>query len=369
MFIKGSHPAVEENYRSYLTAKALSGQAGMYVQSVADLAVNDFICIGLPTEDLTEEKRILTIVGKLITLSANLDNTHAENTKIFVIKYDKIKFQKATTIAGVYSTVATKDIAIGEQHTIYEDPNALTTDYYKVFHFNSYTSESSPLSDPISSSGYARSSLLNLVETVYKRFGDTDKTYLAKDEITDWINEVKDIMVNDIAESNEKYFNKKVTIAMEADGEQDLPADFKKEQKVRFGYAGSETGSKRAAKEELENIDDEANTYDQNSPVWYFNNFTIGSRPKGTSAGNIYLWYEAHPVDLANDSDTLPKPINNYTHVVIDYVMGKAFEKSKKFTVSDRYAVRFETGKNLMIEQINNLSLDENRSVQDDENW
>jgi hypothetical protein len=364
MITYGLHPQVEDNYRSFLTARAVSGQAVIALQSVSELAVNDLLCIGIQEQELTEIKKILSISGKNVTLSANLDNTHAENTKVFVIKYDKIKFMKASSINGTYSVVATKDIAISEKHTIYEDSAAISTEYFKVFHYNSITGDSSPVSDPIGQAGYDRTTLASMVDSTYKKFGDKDRTFLERDEIIAWCNDAKDILVNAIAETNEKYFNTRTTIAMEADGEQVLPDDFKKEQKVQFSFSGSESGAVRASKIEIEDIDD-SQTYSQGNPVWYFNNFSIGARPKGTSSGVIYLDYEAHPIDLLDDADTLPKPIDKYRSLVLDYMLAMAFEKAKKFNISAVILKRFTDGKEEMIEHINNLSLDQNRTVKD----
>jgi hypothetical protein len=333
----------------------------MTVQNVAELAANDMLVIGNPAEELTEIKKISSITGKVITLSANLVNTHPENTKITFIKYDQVKFYKATSIAGSYSLVATKDLAIGEPHTLYDDATALSTDYFKIRYYNSQSTELSVLSDAIGSGGFTRYALISLQDALISKFGDKKNQFLVRTEITDWINELKDDLVNEIAESNEKHFAAYSALTTDVNGLAALPSDFKKEQRVMVNYSGT---AFRARKIEIEDVDDNY-TYHQENPFWFFNNYSIEVRPKGIATINFY--YESHPADLSNDSDELSKPIRFYLHVFMDGLMAKALEKDKKFSDADRYWTRYQIGKENMIEHINNLSLDENRGVRDEE--
>lgn len=361
MIVKALHPSIDGNPRTYLTVKAASGQADLTVQNVAGLSANDMLVIGNPAEELTEIKKISSITGKVITLSANLVNTHPENTKITFIKYDQVKFYKATSIAGSYSLVSTKDLAIGEPHTLYDDATALSTDYFKIRYYNTQSTELSVLSDAIGSGGFSRYALISLQDALIAKFGDKKNQFLVRSEITDWINEIKDDMVNEIAESNEKHFAEYAELTTDANGLVACPSDFKKEQRLNVDYSGT---PRRARKVEIEDVDD-TYTYHQENPFWFFNNYNIEIRPKGIATLDLY--YEAHPADLANDSDELPKPIRFYVHVLMDGLMSKALEKDKKFADSDRYYTKYQLGKENMIEHINNIALDENRGVRDEE--
>ena len=78
MITKALHPNIEGNPRTNLTRKALAAQADLIVQNAVDFAAHDHVVIGNPGQELTEIKKILSISGKTLTLSANLINTHAE---------------------------------------------------------------------------------------------------------------------------------------------------------------------------------------------------------------------------------------------------------------------------------------------------
>jgi len=116
----------------------------------------------------------------------------------------------------------------------------------------------------------------------------------------------------------------------------------------------------------LDLIDDERFLYDAGNPVWYYNNGRIGVRPKNQTP-TIYLWHEAHPDDMVDDADTLPRPINRYPHVVGDYCMAKAYEKGKNTRLANYYSSKYESGKATMVEHINNIVMDENKNIRDDE--
>ena len=366
MIIKALHPNIEGNPRTNLTRKALAAQADLIVQNAVDFSAHDHVVIGNPGQELTEIKKILSISGKTLTLSANLINTHAENTRITFIKYDQIKFYKATSVNGDYSAVSTKDLAIDEPHTMYDDSTALTTDYFKIKYFNSYTDELSVFSDPIGSSGFPRYALKSIQDALFDQVGDKKEQYLNRDGITRWVNEIKDDMTNRVIDTNEKYFNTFENLQVDSEGESDLNVNFRKFQKVFLLFDG--VNGKRARKVESEDINDFTQVFSQDFPGYYFKQYKIGVRPKGNVGTTIIqVHFESQPNDLENDMDEIPKPFRFYMDVIMDGLMMRAMEKSGKDARASIYLKKYENGIQKMLEEINNLVLDENREVRDDE--
>lgn len=366
MIVKALHPSIEGNIRSNLTVKALSGQTAASLQNVVDFAANDYVVIGNPAEELTEIKKIASIAAKVLTLSANLTNTHPQNAKVQLIKYNQVKFYKASSIDGSYSLVATKDIAIDEPHTLYDDPTALSTDYFKIKYYNAQTDTLSVYSDPIGATGFPRYSLIRLQDALFIRAGDKNKQYLDRGEITDWVNEIKDDIVNQIVDSFEKYFNTSDDLETDDNGEVDLGARFRKINQVVVYFDGV-TGypATMIDRTKVFEIDQ---SYSQLQPRYYFDAYTLGIRPKGTEGTTFArVMFEEQPVDLENDSDELPKPIRFYLGVVMDGLMAKAAEKAGKTSQADRYNKKYEIGVQKILEEINNLVLNENREVDDQE--
>ena len=366
MIVKVLHPSIDGNPRTNLTTKALAAQADLVVQNAVDFAAHDHVVIGNHGEELTEIRKIESISGKILTLSAVLSNTHPENTKITFIKYDQIKFYKATSINGTYNLATTKNISIDEIHTLYDDSTALPMDYFKIKYFNSYTSDLSVYSDPISAAGFPRYSLIKIQDATLKKFGDTKEQYLDREEITTFANELKDDMVNRIIDSNEKYFNNYENLSVDANGEADLNENFRKFQKIFILFDG--TNGKRARKFELEEVNDYTQVFNQEFPGYYFRTYKIGIRPKGTVGTTlIQVHFEDQPDDMENDMDELPKPLRFYMHVFMDGMFAKCCEKAGKDSRALIYWKKYENGVQNMIEEINNLVLDENRGVRDEE--
>jgi hypothetical protein len=201
---------------------------------------------------------------------------------------------------------------------------------------------------------------------VYAKSGDKKEQYYNREEITVWANEVKDDMVNQIVDSNEKYFNNFENLAIDANGEADLPVNFRKFQKVFALFNGS--NGVRAKKFELEEINDFTQVFSQDFPGYYFKQYKIGIRPKGTVGTTlVQVHFEDQPIDLENDMDEMPKPLRFYMHVIMDGIMSKAMEKAGKDNRADRFFKKYQMGVQNMLEEINNLVLDENRGVRDEE--
>ena len=366
MIVKALHPSIDGNPRTNLTTKAASAQAVLVVQNATDFNTNDMLVIGNPGEELTEIKKIASISGKSLTLSANLVNSHPENTRITFIKYDQIKFYKATSINGTYNLVSTKNIAIDEPHTLYDDSTALSTDYFKIKYYNSQSTDLSVYSDPIGASGFPRYSLIRIQDALYEQVGDIKEQYYTRTQITRWVNEIKDYIANKIVDTNEKYYNNYENLSVDASGESDLPAGFRKFQKIFVLFDG--VNGKRARKFELEEINDFTQTFSQEYPGYYFRQYKIGCRPKGTAGTTlIQVHFEDQPDDLENAMDELPKPMRFYMDTIMTGLEAKAMKKAGKRAEYRELWNEFKMGVEDMLEEINNLVLDENRGVRDEE--
>lgn len=363
--IKALHPDISGNPSTYITAKALSAQAVLLVQNASEFSVNDFVVVGNSTEELSEIRKISIISGKTITLSANLNNTHSENTKITIIKYDQVKFYKADSFDGTYNLVSTKDISIDERWTLYDESGALSTDYFKIRYYNSQTTDLSVFSDAITSGGFPDYALISIQDAFLEEAQDTKQKKYSRAAISRWVNDCKNDAFNKLAETNEKYNQGYQEISLvDGTAEYPLEEDFKKEQMVQVSYDG--TQYERARKQELENTDPNRE-YLEKEPRWYFRNYKIGIRPTPTTSnGKIKLWYEAHPVDLKNDSDELPRPLNRYMDMVFNYLWYRALRQDKKFSEARIYLSEYESRREEFIEESNNLVLDENRHITED---
>lgn len=96
---------------------------------------------------------------------------HNRGDLVTQVNYDQIVISKASTIDGVYSTLATLSLFLTQQKTIQFDATGLTTDYYKLQWKNSLTGELSAFSEPISVLSYPQDSVGSMIFPVLKAMG------------------------------------------------------------------------------------------------------------------------------------------------------------------------------------------------------
>jgi len=367
--IRANHPDISGNIKTFLTSKANSGQAVLSVLDNSGFVQNDFIIIGDIGSEQTEIKKILSTTNKdTITVSSNLDFSHEKNCKIYFIKYDQVKFYKASTIDGTYDVVSTKDLAIAEPYTLYDESGSLTSDFFKIKYYNSFNSELSVFSDAISSSGFPSYSLAMLVDAFLEEAQDKTEKFYKRSEISRWINDCKNDCFNKLADNNENFYSGYHEFQfINGVNEITLNTDFKKLKMLQVSFDG--VNYHYAHHEDLANTSPER-IYSTNEPKYYLKGTTkLGIRPTPTAdvAVGAKLWSEDNPADLEHDSDELPSPMNRYVDMVMNYMWYRALRKDKKFTESRIYKSEYEGRRYEFIEETNNLVLNENRSITEDE--
>ena len=331
------------------------------------MAANDFLVIGLPGSEKTEIRKIQSISGNTITLTANLSNSHGENTNIAIIEYDQIELYKSTTENGTYALVSGTlvNLAIDEEYTELEDTGAISSDYFKIRYYNTHSASYSGYSDSISFGGFDRYALSSIIDHALQLADDLKEKIVTRRMITEWINQWKDYVCSEIAESNEKYFLAYYALPVSSgDQEVEFPASLRmrKIQKIEVNLNGG--SFIRATWEDIED-DDPIFNYNANNPRYYINDTKLGFRPSATADCTAKVWYVAQPDDLENDGDLLSDPVKYYLANLYDFLQSKIYGQKRKHSVSKQYWNQFEFGLDKIIEEINSRVLDENREIKD----
>lgn len=103
----------------YLT----TGQSSLVVENASAGSGYAFVALENIANEKAEILPITSISGNTITLTSNTGFTHQAGTIVYFIQYNQIEFSYASTLAGVKSVLATKNISISEEHTVLEDSN------------------------------------------------------------------------------------------------------------------------------------------------------------------------------------------------------------------------------------------------------
>jgi len=132
---------------------------------------------------------------------------------VYLLKYNQIKFYRATSINGTYNVIATVDIDVDNADFItrYDDTAGVSTSYYKIAYYNSISTDISEQSDPIAATGYATTSAGKVIDAVVRRVRDTDYTILSTEEYFDIMNEVNDDL---LTQSHKPYRFLKKRVAL-----------------------------------------------------------------------------------------------------------------------------------------------------------
>ena len=163
---------------TFLSLDATSGATAIAVQSTIGFhslttSSGQILCIGEIGNERSEVLRTSQTAGPggvSIPLRDSLQFDHSQDTKIYVIDYNRVEFNSAATATGTKSTLTAYPIAIqsDQKETIYYD-TSLTSGFYFARFNNSIESQNSDWSDAVPFGGYAD----NTVLAIKKRALDT----------------------------------------------------------------------------------------------------------------------------------------------------------------------------------------------------
>lgn len=147
-----SNPIIDNLELSYLSQNISTTTTTIYVISSQFFATsNELVLVGNDKYDNSEIKRISSVSGNTITLTANTQNNHVTGERVRKLMYDKIKVFRKTTLDSDYVLLTTIDITYNNPQgvTVYTDTAGVSTDKYKAQYQNSITSVVSDLSDEL----------------------------------------------------------------------------------------------------------------------------------------------------------------------------------------------------------------------------
>ena len=123
---------------TYLSDDVAAASNSLSVENAQGLATDDYIVIERVRSETAEIVKIATVLGTTITLSAGVSFVHKDGTRVQKILFNERKFYRASSEAGVYALLGTKDIEVDRPDgTFYEDITGTSSHWYKATYFNS----------------------------------------------------------------------------------------------------------------------------------------------------------------------------------------------------------------------------------------
>lgn len=156
---------------TYLSNNFAIGVESISVDNATDFSSGTILTLlGSVGAENTEFGYVSAHTDQTITLTAT-KQPHNRGDLVMEVNYDEIEIQKAPTIDGSYTVLATVPISVTQQKTIQFDAAGLTTDYYKLRWKNSQTSDFSEFSAPVSVLSYPVNSVGSVILPVLNAMG------------------------------------------------------------------------------------------------------------------------------------------------------------------------------------------------------
>lgn len=174
---------------TFLTSTATNGTNSLSVQSIVGFnslttSSGQIICIGELGNERSEfisTSSSTVASGTTVTLASNLLFDHPQDTKVYLVDWNRTDFQWSATATGTKSTLTAYPINIqaDQLETLYRD-TAQTTGFYFVRFNETIGNTNSDFSDPIPFGGFDD----NTVAEIKKRALDSIKERIDPDVIT-----------------------------------------------------------------------------------------------------------------------------------------------------------------------------------------
>lgn len=310
--------------QTYSTAAVAASATTTTVENSTGFAANDYVVFGNIGEEKTEIV-LLTSAANITTIGHTTGPVfaHPVRTRISEIKYNQAEVYRATSETGSYSLIATVDLTLDEETTVYDDTDGTSTSWYKIRFKNEQATTYSDYSVAIEGIGYDDDSLYSITEEILNEFGDPEAKEVSRTRIRKLLNyAVRKIVVKIIALYPDYRRNYTTQALTSGTATYTLPTRFLGFSRVDVNYNGSTATD--AYKVEI--FEDEAEglpdtTYQKEDPRVFFRGDTFGLRPTpDSSSGYAFLWYWDYPARMDDDDDVHGLPYGA-EDVLISYVL------------------------------------------------
>ena len=186
--------------RTYLSAAAAVSDTTLTVRRGTGFGTAKIMLIGNFGEESTELEQTHASTASTATTitmkaSTSLSHAHEIDSPVTLLDFDQIEFSRATTLTGAKTVLATTDIDVDSETTIYDDTTN-TTGFAFIRFKNSITALFSDYSAGVSYSGYEFNSVRKIKEKALRlnnlKYGQTDDEAIDEDALIDAINDCQE---------------------------------------------------------------------------------------------------------------------------------------------------------------------------------
>lgn len=305
MLIKIDHPLVDQQM-TRLSADVAASATTSTVENNDGFANEEYVVFGNLGQEKSEIVLCTSVTGNTtIGYTTGPVFAHSARTPLFIIKFNQAEVYSATSQTGTYSLLATVDLDVDEEYTLYDDLVGTTSTWYKVRYKNAVKVRYSTYSDIIQGTGYSEDSLYSISQEILEDFGDPYCKEVSRKQVYRHINAgVRKIAV-EMAKVVRDYNRGYKAEAMTGATEYTQPDRMIRLYSLRANYLSNDvTNSEEveifSSKDQLYNQSD----YSSDNPYAYWEGDKVGLVPTTNSSGYLYWYYLEAPESMNDVTDT-----------------------------------------------------------------
>lgn len=354
MLLTAYNPSTENLEKSYLSNSYAVGVTSIVVRNNNGFNNDDRIMIGEMGSEKTEVVTVTAVNADKVTVSVGATRfPHSTDDPVYVLRYDQVKFYRATTSGGSYSLVSggTVDLDVdnNENVTRFDDTSGLASYFYKVSFYNSESTLESSLSDAYPGTGYTRHQVGAILNEFLAEVGDLDQQYMSVVQGLGVMNECNDDLTTQ-SRRPYRFLRTSTTATLTQDNERiALPTDMIAIDRIKYNYDFGITDRSDNIDivdiEELEYVkyDNNATTDDELKFLAIdesTNELVLYPTPATTQTNKIriYYWKKFTDLDSLGDTIELPTPRAYKLFLSARYYRMRGLHDASFLPLSDRYA-------------------------------
>src|SRR3990167_4798382 len=209
--IRAANVNIDNNEITLLTAAVAAAGTTLTVQNNEGFSNSDYVVLEKMGSELAEIVKIDTtsgISGNTTIVTGATKFAHVVDTPITYIKYNQVRFYRATSKTGTYTLQTTVNMEVDQLFTEWDDTSGSITNWYKIAYYNSTTSLAGAQSDPVKGTGYADNTLRMILNKIYKIGNDPDRKIISEAEMVDFVNDAYRLGIDRMVNVDRKFYMK-----------------------------------------------------------------------------------------------------------------------------------------------------------------